>query len=219
VIEQWQGSSIDTSLKCFEFFFTDINTPSSGSGVLIRYRPGLYIPSLYNTSEMYESVLTQGLDGSINQMISYSDGPFLHRDDVVRGRAKAVDNGTTVTVSNITRTSDLCPGGDSVDDYYSVAFIANKVEPYYSTAMFGLSETTIGADICGLTNVYNYGHFKAEGNTGVFEADGIGANDDNHPTMENVNLLYTSLLADAQMTKTVIDAIDIGFESTGSVAP
>ena len=232
-LESWRVSAGPTYTKVLEFYWDNIKNPTADDGVLFIIKPYYYDPVHFYEGEMYE--VRYKLDASANKAMVLSfigdagtpDG-FWYNDTALVGAGfadgcltKGIVRFTDVSASNwyefagvAARECDCISFAQGGSSYYTLAFLAYKNSPYYSTAKFGNHASEAGNEtnaftLCGVTNPLNYGYFSESG----FGSDGIGADDGIHPDRADVDaILFDSSDNELDATREALDAKTISFQ-------
>lgn len=235
-LEGWKVSAGPTYTKILEFYWDDIADPSAGYGVLFIIKPYGYDQLHFYENELYQVRYKLDPSGNKAMLLSFigdTDNPdgFWYNDEVLT-QAGSVDGCLTrgivrftdVAASNwyefagvAARECDCLTFNQGGSSYYTLAFLAYKNSPNYSTAKFGNHATAAGTDanaffLCGMANPLNYGYFSSSG----FQSDGISSDDGIHPDRADVDdIAFDSSDNDLDVTRAQLDGFSITLDPAG----
>lgn len=214
----------------FQMFFDDPENADEGDGCLVIVKPYYFetVPgTVFKDTGVFEVRVKKVGDDTV-MYITVSGSPWKENDPtyVKSGRVKVVDDGvdydiTTLANVYVNGSSVLystCPliGETAGNAFYTLAYIAKKESPHYSTALWGWNNTNKSNEICGVSNGTNYGHFNA---TSGFVCDGSGSVEcpDGTPYPPNTDVynLYDGMdnVSSQEFHEATIEALAIPFVS------
>jgi hypothetical protein len=203
----------------YQLFFNNPNDSADATGCLVIIKPYYFEVvrgTLFDQNGVFEArVKSSGLNKIM--YISFNGNPWKNNAPsyVKSGRVKLVDDGTNYNITGLAFVnvdgSDIlhqaCPlqiiapftAGDA---YYTLAYIAVKNSPYYSTALWGWNNTLKSNQICSITNIYNYGHFNASSGYVCDGSPSTGCPDASpYPLTTDVLTLYNSIDTTTPLTE------------------
>lgn len=191
----------------FQLFFDNPTDSSGGEGCLLIVKPyyfEVFPGTVFSIDGIFEVRVKKPATDTI-MYISFTGSPWKENPPtfVESGRVKLVEDGTNYNItglgyvnvngSDILHTVCTATPPEAGNAYYTLAYIAKKDSPHYSTALWGWNNTNKSNSVCGFTG-YNYGHFNAS--TG-FVCDGSPDTDcpdgAPYPLNDDVDALYTGM--------------------------
>ena len=185
-LEVWKVNAGPTYEKALEFYWDDIENPTTTDGVLLKIKPSCWDSINFYTEEIYEVKYVK--DGSLNDamIISFIADPngqgagdpgFKYNESIptyggclVKGmvRFTNVTANSWYEFAGVAKRECLCSNFTETSgaSFYSLAFLVNNTSPYNSVAKFGVDDVDAGDNapvftICEIVNPLNYGYFNA----------------------------------------------------------
>jgi hypothetical protein len=211
----------------FQLFFDDPNDSSGGDGALLIVKPYYFeaIPgTIFSSTGIFEARIKKPATDKI-MYISFNGHPWgvATPNYAESGRVKLVDDGTNYNITGLIYvyadgsdlTHTICTGAPPAqfgNTYYTLAYAAKNDSPYYSTALWGWSDSGKSDQVCGFPNTTNYGHFNAsvgyvcDGSPSVGCPDGAP-----YPLNSSAQALYNGMASGggAEFNATVISTLSI----------
>ncbi len=230
-LEGWKVTAGPTYTKILEFYWDDLADPSAGDGVLFIIRPYGYNQLNFYANELYQVRYKLDPSGNKAMLLSFigdtgSPDGFWYNDQAITRAGfddgcltRGIVRFTDVAASNwyefagvAKRECDCLTFDQGGASYYTLAFLAYKNSPYYSTAKFGNHATAAGTDansfwLCVIDNPLNYGYFSSSG----FQRDGVSTDDGTHPDRTDVDGIEfdNSTDNDLDVTRAQLDGFSI----------
>jgi hypothetical protein len=165
----------------FQMFFDDPENADEGDGCLVIVKPYYFeaVPgTVFKDTGVFEVRVKKVGDDTV-MYITVSGSPWKENPPtyVKSGRMKVVDDGVDYDITTLayvhvdgTGLNTICSGSppEAGDAFYTLAYIAKKESPHYSTALFGWDNAGLSSQVCSFFD-YKYGHFNA---TSGFVCDG-----------------------------------------------
>jgi hypothetical protein len=185
-----------------QMFYDDANSALVGNGYLLLIKPRSFDntpQTIFSNTGVFEiRMKREGPNSAV--YISFRGIPWQRKSPSypVNGRIKMIEDATQYYVTGLVYThvdgsagNVTCATG-SGNTYYTVAYVAGKQSPFYTTALWGWNDTSVSNTMCG-DNSYQYGHFNSASG---FVCDGQSTSCPDgspYPLSENVYRSYSHM--------------------------